>query len=152
MAVQRDNEGFVKPAEQELDKEGHTHTCAWTHTQGTRQYRFKWQYNGMAVGDSHCGDIQTQQASGSVLCVSSLYVHTPVSPAALICHGYRWLLCHHETLLFGYDRHFAAFVRGCLCGWYDKLAKRLNYTPAANSPNEYAFTVDVDTRAHSRDI
>lgn len=33
--------------------------------------RFMWQYNGVAVGDSHCGNMETQQASSSALCVWS---------------------------------------------------------------------------------
>lgn len=85
------------------------------------------------------------QASGSVLCVSLLYEHTP---ASLIRPGYTRLLCHHEMLLFGYDRCFTVYVfaRCCSCGWYNKLAKWLNYAPAANSPKEYAFTVAKQTQ------
>lgn len=51
----------------------HTHRGRNTHTRHTqtrsgRQYRFVGRHNGiMALADSHCGDIYTQQASGSVL-------------------------------------------------------------------------------------
>ena len=50
----------------------------------------------------------TSKISRRLALFSVLYVQTVVSPAALICHGYRWLLCHRETLLF--DRHFAVSV------------------------------------------
>lgn len=53
--------------------------------------------------------------AGPWLCSRCLCVHTAVSPAALICHGYRRLLCHREMLLFGYDRHSTPCVCSMLC-------------------------------------
>lgn len=80
MAVQRDRDELVKQAHQrkETDREGHTHTG------GTRQYRFMWQYNGMAVGDSHCGDIKTQQASGSVVRVNTYALQCLQQPSSVM--------------------------------------------------------------------
>lgn len=58
---------------------GHSHTEAETLTQtrSSRQCKFVGPHNGiMALADSHCGDFDTQQASGSVLGASHALTHT----------------------------------------------------------------------------
>lgn len=125
MAEQRDGERLVKQAEQrrEDDSETHTHACTRTHEEPDNT-------------DS-CGNTIAWQLVTAIVVTSKLsrplalfsvclYVHTPASPAALICHAYRWLLCHHKTPLFGYDRHFSVYTRSHIAAYAAPMTGWLN--------------------------
>ncbi len=82
------------------------------------------------------------------LCVCTVCTHSSVSSSSHLSWLQMAAVPPWDAALWLWQtfRCVCVFARCCLCGWYDRLAKRLNYAPAANSPNEYA---DTDTHTHT---
>lgn len=152
MAMQTDSEGLMKQAErkQETGKEGRTCTCVDAHTgHSTIQIYVTIQWHG-----SWWQPLQWHPNSAGLqlcsLCVCTVSTHSSVCSSSHLSRLQMAAVPQRDAALWLWQTFPCVCVFACcyLCGWFDKPAKRLNYMPAANSPNKYAFTVD----AHSCDI
>lgn len=126
-------------------------TCARTHTQGTRQYRFMWQYNSMTV--SWWQPLRWHPDSAGLwlcsLCVCTVCTHSSVSSSSRLSRL-------QMAAVPPWDAAFLVMtdIWPCMCVctllfmWLITTSYINDWTLCltVNRPNECACTVDTHTR------